>query len=225
MGATVVDRSAVITTHLAEIARRLSPDLLSRQDVKQLVDLVREHDPAVIDDLTATGVGLGEIQRVLQSLLAEQVPVRDLTRILEVISERSRVTRDPEAMVEAVRVAMAATICAACAPTGRMPVVTFDPVTEQRLIESVTRTEAGSQLSIDPETAQRLATSVIGTVRRVEDGGEDPVVVCAPGLRVALRSFLARLVPHVRVMSYDELADHVTIDDKGMVNLDQTAAI
>jgi flagellar biosynthesis protein FlhA len=179
----------------------------------------------VIDDLTASGVGLGEVQRVLQNLLAEQVPIRDLTRILEVVSERSRVTRDPEALVEAVRVTMAATICAASAPTGRMPVVTFDPMTEQRLIESVTRTEAGSQLSIDPETAQRLATGVIGVVRRVEDGGEDPVVVCAPGLRVALRSFLARLIPHVRVMSYDELADHVTIDDKGMVNLDQTAAI
>ena len=225
MGATVVDRASVITTHLAEIARRHAPELLSRQDVKLLVDMVRDHDPAVVDDLTSQGISLGEVQRVMQQLLAEQVPVRDLTRILEVVSERARATRDPELLVEAVRVALAPSICAARGPNGRLPVVTFDPLVEQSLIASVMRGELGSQLALDPETAQRLATGVARRVRAAEDEGLEPVVVCAPGLRVALRNFLVRLLPHVPVMSYDELADHVTVDDLGMVNLDAAAAI
>ena len=225
MGATVVDRASVITTHLAEVARRHAPELLSRQDVKLLVDMVRDHDPAVVDDLTGQGISLGEVQRILQQLLAEQVPVRDLTRILEVVSERARVTRDTELLVEAVRVALAPSICAARGPSGRLPVVTFDPLVEQSLISSVMRGELGSQLALDPETAQRLATAVARRVRAAEDEGLEPVVVCAPGLRVALRNFLVRLLPHVPVMSYDELADHVTVDDLGMVNLDATPAI
>src|SRR5690606_31962514 len=122
LGATVVDRASVITTHLAEIARRHAPELLSRQDVKLLVDLVREHDPAVVDDLTAQGISMAEVQRVLQQLLAEQVPVRDLARILEVISERSRTTRDPEALVEACRLALSASICASRSVNGRLSV-------------------------------------------------------------------------------------------------------
>jgi len=221
----VVDRASVITTHLAEIARRHAPELLSRQDVKLLVDLVREHDPAVVDDLTAAGVGLGEVQRVLQQLLAEQVPVRDLTRILEVVSERSRVTRDPEALTEAVRLALAASICAVRAPDGRLSVVTLDPLLEQTLINSISRGEAGSQLALDPESAQRLAVAIGTKVRTAEDSGLEPAVVCAPGLRPALRGFLVRLLPHVPVLSYDELADHVTIDDLGMVSIDASAAI
>ena len=225
MGATVVDRGSVITTHLAEIARRHAPELLSRQDVKLLVELARDHDPAVVDDLTGQGIGLAEVQKVLQQLLAEQVPVRDLTRILETISERARVTRDPEALVEACRLALAPSICAARAPSGHLSVVTFDPLVEQSLVAAVMRTEVGSQLALDPETAQRLATAVSRRVRAAEDEGIEPVVVCAPGLRVALRNFLVRLLPQVPVMSYDELADYVTVDDLGMVNLDATASL
>jgi flagellar biosynthesis protein FlhA len=198
---------------------------VSRQDVKLLIELVRDHDPAVVDDLTAQGVGLAEVQRVLQQLLAEQVPVRDLTRILEVISERIRVTRDPELLVEAARLALAPSICATRAPNGQLPVVTFDPLVEQSLMASVMRGVLGSQLALDPETAHRLATAVSRRVRAAEDDGVEPVVVCAPGLRVALRNFLVRLLPHVPVMSYDELADHVTVNDLGMVTLDPATSI
>jgi len=225
LGATVVDRASVITTHLAEIARRHGPELLSRQDVKMLVDMVRDHDPAVVDDLTGAGVGLAEVQRVLQLLLAEGVPVRDLTRILEIISERARATRDPELLVESVRLALAPTICSLRAIDGRLPVVTFDPLMEQTLLNSVTRTELGSQLALDPETAQRLASGLARQIRAGEDQGHEPVVICAPGLRSALRAFVARLLPHVPVMSYDELAEHVTVDDLGMVSLDETTPL
>ena len=105
-GATVVDRASVITTHLAEVVRRNAGRLLGRQDVKLLIDLVKQTDPVVVDELNAAGITAGEIQRVLQSLLDEGVGIRDLVRIFEVVSERSRVTKDVEQIVEAVRTAL-----------------------------------------------------------------------------------------------------------------------
>jgi flagellar biosynthesis protein FlhA len=223
LGATCVDRASVITTHLAELARQRAPELLSRQDVKALVDMVRDYDPAVVDDLTASGVGMAEVQRVLHQLLAEQVPIRDLTRILEVISERARVTRDPELVVEAVREAIGATICAPRAVDGHLPVVTLDPLVEQGLITSLQRGEGGSYLNIDPDVARRLGVSLVRRLREVEQEGREPVIVCAPSLRPAFHGFVARLLPHVPVLSYNELAEHLTVDDLGAVGLDEAA--
>ena len=168
MGATVVDRASVVTTHLAEIAREHAPQLLSRQDVKALVDLVREHDSAVVDDLAASGVSLAETQQVLHHLLSEQVPIRDLTRILEVISERARVTRDTELVVEAVRQSLGPTICAARAQNGHLAVITLDPMIEQGLLGTLQRSESGSYLALDPETAARHRA---GARRAVALGG------------------------------------------------------
>ncbi|MFN8051673.1 MAG: flagellar biosynthesis protein FlhA [Acidimicrobiales bacterium] len=224
MGATVVDRASVVTTHLAEIAREHAPELLSRQDVKALIDLVREHDSAVVDDLAACGVSLAETQQVLHQLLAEQVPIRDLSRILEVISERARVTRDTELVVEAVRQSLGPTICASRAQNGHLAVITLDPMVEQGLLGTLQRTESGSYLALDPDTAGRIGHALVAQLRAAEQMGHEPVLVCAPSLRPAMRSFVSRLVPHMPVLSYDELADHLTIDDLGAVTLDQNSS-
>src|SRR5262249_39493527 len=136
-GATVVERSAVITTHLAEIVRTSAASLLSRQDVKRLVELVKESDPAVIDDLTATPVSVGEIQRVLQELLDERIPIRDLVRIFEAIGERARHTHAPESLVEAARAALGPAISAVFATDNKLPVLTLDPLVERELNEAL----------------------------------------------------------------------------------------
>ena len=225
MGATVVDRASVVTTHLAELARQHAPELLSRQDVKALVDLVRDSDTAVVDDLTASGVGLAEVQNVLHQLLSEQVPIRDLSRILEVVSERARVTRDSELVVEAVRRSLGPTICASRARDGHLAVLTLDPLVEQGLLGVLQRGEAGSYLALDPETAARLGAAMVRQLRVAEQSGREPVLVCAPSLRPALRAFASRIIPHVPVLSYDELADHLTIDDLGAVSLDEPSVV
>ena len=225
LGATVVDRASVVTTHLAELARRHASQLLSRQDVKALLDLVREHDTAVVDDLTAAGVGLAEVQTVLHQLLDEQVPIRDMTRILEVISERARVTRDTELVVEAVRRSLGPTICASRARDGHLPVISLDPLVEQALIGALQRGDGGSYLALDPEVATRLGGAMVRQLRTVEQAGYEPVLVCAPSLRPALRQFAGRIIPHVPVLSYDELADHLTIDDLGTVRLDEPSVV
>ena len=136
-GATVVDRASVITTHLAEVVRRNAGRLLGRQDVKMLIDLVKQTDPVVIDELNGANITAGEIQRVLQSLLDEGVGIRDLVRIFEVVSERARVTKDPEQIVEAVRTALGPAISASYARDGKLPVLTLDPLIEHSLAEAL----------------------------------------------------------------------------------------
>ena len=218
-GGTVVDRSSVISVHLSEICRSHAGELLSRQDVKHLIDLVRESDPAVVEDMTANQVGAGEVHAVLQTLLADQVPIRDLVRILEVVSANARTTRDTETLAEACRVALAPAICAERATEGRLPVLSLDPMLEQHLLQSLTRTDRGSSVALDPELAQALSDGIAQTVRSVEQLDQNPVLVCSPPLRPALRRFSQRVVPHVPVLSFDELAPQFAITDLGAVRV------
>jgi flagellar biosynthesis protein FlhA len=218
-GGTIVDRSSVISVHLAEICRNHASELLSRQDVKHLVELVRESDPAVLEDLASAQIGVGEVHAVLQSLLADQVPIRDLVRILEVISEQARIARDVESLSEACRVALAPAICADRADDGRLPVLSLDPVLEQTLLHSLTRTERGTNVILDPDLAEALSAGLVESVRSVEQMDEHPVIVCSPPLRPALRRFSQRVLPHVPVLSFDELVPPFTITDLGAVRV------
>jgi flagellar biosynthesis protein FlhA len=220
-GGTVVDRSSVISVHLSEICRTHASDLLSRQDVRQLVDLVRESDPAVVEELTTAQIGTGEVHAVLQALLGEQVPVRDLVRILETISAGARTTRDTEILAEACRAALGPAICAERGRDGHLPVISLEPLLEQHLLQCLTRTERGSSVTLDPELAEALCSSITETVRAAEHGDHHPVLVCSPPLRPALRRFSQRVVPHVPVLSFDELAPQFMIHDLGAIRVAQ----
>src|SRR5690606_10827128 len=160
IGATIVDRSAVVTTHLAEIVRRNAGTLLGRQDVKALLDVVRETAPAVVDDLNAIQVSNAEVQRVLQDLLDEGVAIRDLVRILEAIGERARQTRDPEALVSAVRNALGPAISGALADAGRLPVVTISPLLETAMHNALRPGDGGAFLALEPEHARLFAENL-----------------------------------------------------------------
>ena len=223
-GATVVDRASVITTHLAEIARRHAGDLLARQDVKMLVDIVKQTDPVVIDEINATNVSHGEIQRVLQSLLAEGVAIRDLVRIFEVIGERSRVTKDTDTIVEAVRGALGAAITSSHARLGRLPIITLEPIIEHQLAETLRASDQGMYLAVDPEIAEQIALAVARQAEAAEMNGVEPVFVCAAQLRSALRRLLKSAAPRLPVLSYAELGGHVELETVGVVSLAQEPA-
>ena len=170
-GATVVDRSSVITTHLAEIVRRNAGRLLGRQDVKLLIDVVKQSDPVVIDELNGASVTTGEIQRVLQMLLDEGVASATSCRIFEVVSERSRV-HEGSGTDSSKR----------CAPRsvprsrrrtprdGKLPVMTLDPLVEHALADTLRSGDHGSYLAIDPQTAEQLALAV---AQRSRSGGDE----------------------------------------------------
>jgi flagellar biosynthesis protein FlhA len=224
-GGTVVDRASVITTHLAEIARRNAGRLLSRQDVKLLVDIVKESDPVVIDELNATNTTAGEVQRVLQALLDEGVAIRDLVRIFEVISERSRVTKDTEHIVEAVRGAIGPAISASYAREGRLPVLTLEPLIEHSLAEALRPSESGSFLALDPAIAEQLAMAIAREAEAAEMRGVEPVLVCAAQLRPAMHRLLRAAAPRLPVLAYTELGSQLELETIGVVNLGQPASV
>lgn len=226
MGATIVDRAALIVTHLAEVVRSRAGKLLSRSDVKALVDGVKATDPTVTDELGAVGITMGEMQKVLAGLLREGVPIRDLVRILEVVSERARVTRSTEQLVEAVRGELGPAISGAYARQGVLRAVTFNPLFEQALLGQLRVTEDGSYLELDPVAADALASAVATHVGNAAMGQErsNAVVVCSSGVRAALAGTLRQLVPGVPVLAYNELGDHLSVDVVGTIGADAPAA-
>ena len=220
-GATVIDRGSVITTHLAEVIRTNASRLLSRQDVKLLVDGVRASDPAVTEELAAVSISLAEVQRVLQSLLEEGVTIRDLIRILEVMSERGRVTKDPEALVEAVRAALGPAISVPLAEQGRLSVITLEPMLERLLLDGVRSADGGSFLTGDAALLERVVADVSAIVADVENRGIRPVLVCSGAIRPSVRRLLRGAAPSTPVLAYAELGQQLIIETVGVVSLEQ----
>ena len=225
MGATVVDRSSVITTHLAEVVRTNAGRLLSRSDVRMLLDGVKATDPAVAEELTGANVSLGEVQRILSDLLDEGVAIRDLVRILEAVSERARVTKDPEVLVESVRHALGPAISSAHAVDGRLPVLTFEPMVEHAMLESLRTGESGSFLALDPSNAEQLAMEVARTAQTAEQRGENPVLMCAANLRPAVRRLVKNIAPGLPVLSYTELSPQLQVETIGVVSLGSAVTV
>ena len=218
VGATVVDRVSVLITHLGAIIESNAGRLLSREDVRVLTEGVKAVNPSVVDELVPGLLSLGEVQRVLQGLLAEQVPVRDLGRIYEGLTLRAKVSTDPESLVEAARAALGPALAAPYSRDGAIGVVTLDGGLEQTLLESVRPGPDGSQLLLDPVRADRLLSSARRTVAAAENAGHDVVLVCAPGLRPALRRTVSLGMPGLAVLSYPEVTNSgLRIETRGVI--------
>ena len=219
MGATVVDPASVITTHLSEVVKQNAGKLLSRASIKELVELVRRSDPTVVEELGSAQVTLAEVQRVLRDLLDEGVSVRNLSKIFEVVTEKVRTTRDPEALVEACRQALGPALSAALATDGHLPVVTIDPVLEQQLSELLRTSDNGSFLALAPEKAEAFTLAVAQRAREAERDGEMPVLVCAAPLRPAVKKLVRTATPRLPVLSYAELGSQLRLESKGVVTV------
>jgi flagellar biosynthesis protein FlhA len=218
-GSTVIDRGSVITAHLAEVVRDNAGRLLSRQDVKELVNAIAATDPALAEELGGNNLSLGEVQRILQALLEEGVGVRDLVRILETATERARVSKDIEGMTEAVRAALGPAISSAHAQGGRLAVMTVEPLLEHTLLESLRTGEQGSFLALDPETAEAFALKVATTAREAEERGVRPVLVCSAQLRPAVRRLTKNVVPGLPVLAYGEIGSQLELETMGVIDL------
>ncbi|MGR6967581.1 flagellar biosynthesis protein FlhA [Geodermatophilus sp. URMC 61] len=218
-GATVVDRSSVITTHLAEVVRQNAADLLGREDVRLLVEMVKRTHPIVVEEFTPTLLTLGEIQRVLHGLLAENVSIRDLVRIFEALSVRARVSTDVDGLVEAARAALGSAISQPyVTPDERLHVMTLDPAFEQRLLEAVRQSEAGQVLALDAGTVDALVNGCSGLLTDAERLGLSPVLVCSPQVRAALSRLMRQVLPRLPVISYTEVSRTAQIESLGVVN-------
>jgi flagellar biosynthesis protein FlhA len=208
-GYTVVDPTTALSTHLSEIIRTFLPDLLSRQQVKEMVDRVAQAAPKLVEDLVPKVVALGEVQRVLRQLLRERVPVKDLSTVLEAIGDAAGATKDPDALTEAARATLGRAICKQYqTEKGELPVISLAPALEERLLQAVVRTEQGMVLAVDPNDAQRLATKI---AKVLEKAVAQPVLLCTPGLRPHFWRLFARVLPHVAVLSHNEVPSHVRV--------------
>jgi flagellar biosynthesis protein FlhA len=217
-GATVVDRSSVLTTHLAEVVRTYCAQLLGREEVKMLVDSVRRTHPAVVDELTPAQLSLGEIQQVLQALLEESVSIRDLPRIFEALSTRSRLSKDVDGLVTAARDTLGPAIVAPYLVDGTIPVLSFEPSLEQRMLEGLRVGEGGGFLALDLDLSQHLINDLTAVTQAAEDQNLSPVLVCAPQIRPAVRRLTATTLPRVPVLSYNELSGPIQIRSVGVVS-------
>ena len=218
-GATVIDRASVIVTHLSEVVRSNAADLLTRQDVQVLVDAVKTVSPVVAGEIGGEVLGLAEVQRVLRDLLAEGVPVRDLTRILEAVTAGARTDRTPEGLVEAARAVLGPTISSGAAVGGRLAALTLDPLLEQSLLEAVRPGDAGSWLALDPVRMEQFMQGIGDAVRHAESSGRRPAIVCSAQLRPAVRRLVATGRPDLPVLAYTELARNLDIEPVGVIAL------
>ncbi|CAA9494198.1 MAG: Flagellar biosynthesis protein FlhA [uncultured Solirubrobacteraceae bacterium] len=217
-GATVVDRGSVLITHLGEVVRAHASRLLSREDVKALVESVRRVHPVVVEELVPSQLSLGEVQRVLRGLLDERVPVRDLVRIFEALSLRARTSTDVDGLVEAARAGLAPAVADAFSRDGVLRVVTLDPLMEHEMAEHVRPTEDGPTVQLDPGRTEAFLDALAGCMTRADALGVDYVLVCAPGLRSALHRLVAAAALALAVLSYTEAGQAPRVEAIGTVS-------
>jgi len=218
-GATVVDRASVIITHLAEVVRSNASRLLGREDVRALTEVVKRTHPVVVEELTPSLLSLGQIQKVLQAMLDEGVPVRDLVRIFEALSLRAKISVDHDGLVEAARAALGPAIAAQYATGGKLTVITLDPMLEQQLLESLRPSETGAFMAIDGLRAEAIVSEAARLAETAEQQGLSPVLACSPQLRLPLMRLLRAGSRRVQVLSYGEISGSTAqIETIGVVN-------
>jgi flagellar biosynthesis protein FlhA len=225
-GATVIDRVSVLVTHLSAIITASAARLLTREDVRVLIEGVKQVNPSAVDELIPALLSLAEVQRVLQGLLIEQVPINDLGRILESVTLRAKVSTDPEGLVEAARQALGPALIAQHIDGPALRVIMIDPVLEQSLLESMRPSEQGSQILMDPTRIETVMASLREAVQAVELGGQTAVLVCAPALRPAIRRLITGQFGGLPVLSYAEVTSvNVNIETVGVIrDVDTIAA-
>ena len=218
LGYTVVDPPSIIATHLTEIIRTHISELLTRQDVQNLINNIKETNPSLVDELTPKLLGIGEIQKVLQNLLKEGISIRDLLSIFETLADHSPVTRDTDVLTEYVRQSLKRAISAKYfAANEATSVVTLDPKIEQEIMNSVKQTEQGAYLTLDPDRVKEIMKSVGEEVEKLENLGKNPIVITSPIVRMYFKKLTEDYYQDLIVVSYNEIDTNVELQSVGMV--------
>jgi flagellar biosynthesis protein FlhA len=220
LGYTVVDGESVIVTHLTETIRRHAAQLLTRQDVRQLLDQLKETNEAVVTEVVPDVLSFGEIQRVLQALLAEGVSIRDLGAIVEAVGDKARLTRDPGLLAEYARQALGRAITAPHLDADQtLRAITLDPAIEHEVVTSITQTTDGEYLAMEPARAQAVLSALKSqSEQAAARGGSRPVLVCSARVRRHLRRLVEHSIPQLPVCSYNEIAPGISVETIGVIN-------
>ena len=218
LGYTVVDPPSIIATHLTEVIRQHIAELLTRQDVQNLINNIKDNNTTLIDELVPKLMGVGEIQKVLQNLLEEGISIRDLVTIFETLADHAAVTRDPDILTEYVRQGLKRAISSKYFPIGEVTnVVTVDPGIEQEIMNSVKNTEQGSYLALDPDRSKKIVEALGNELKKLEDMGKNPIVITSPIVRMYFRKLAKDYYKDIIVISYNEVESNVELQSVGMV--------
>jgi flagellar biosynthesis protein FlhA len=219
LGYTPVDPAAVLATHLQEVVRQHADELLTRDATKHLIDELKQVSPAVVDELIPGLMKLGDVQQVLQLLLREQVPIRQLGIILETLGDFAPRTKDAIWLTEYVRHRLSRTLCTQYRDReNRLFVITLDPALEDRIAAGLEHNERGLFVRMSPQAVEKTCELIAGAVQRLTHGHHPPVVLVSPQIRPGLKQLTAGNLPSLHVLSYNEITRDTRIESVGIVN-------
>ena len=220
LGYTVVDPPSIIATHLTEVIRTHIDELLSRQDVQNLIENIKENHPTLVDELVPKLLGVGEIQKVLQNLLREGISIRDLPTIFETLADHAATTRDTDVLTEYARQSLKRAISGKYFPTNEVTnVITLDPKVEQEIMGSVKQTEQGAYLTLDPEKTKGIMSALEEEIKKLEDLGKNPIIITSPIVRMYFKKLTEDYFRDLIVVSYNEVESNIELQSVGMVSL------
>ena len=220
LGYTVVDPPSIIATHLTEIIRNHLDELLTRQDVQNLINNIQEQNTTLISELVPKLLSVGEIQKVLQNLLREGISIRDLVTIFETLADNATTTRDTDVLTEYVRQSLKRAISNKYFPANEMTsVVTLDPKIEQEIMGSVKQTEQGAYINLDPDRTKSILESVRDEVDKMEELGKNPIIITSPIVRMYFKKITEEQFRDLIVVSYNEIENDVELQSIGMVTV------
>lgn len=222
-GYTLIDPTSVIITHLSEIIKSYAHELLSRQDVKTMLDKLKQTNPTLVDDIVPNIVSPAYLQKVLCLLLKEGVPIRDLQTILETIADNQHNMKDLDITTEYVRQALKRTITRRFSDGGQIRVLTLDTETENKIVSSVKKSEQGSYLAMDPQTIQTLISALNEQIDRVKEVVPMPIVLTSPIVRIYFKKLIDQFIPNITVLSFSEIDNSVQIQAVGNIALDASS--
>jgi flagellar biosynthesis protein FlhA len=219
-GYTVVDLATVMTTHLSDIIRKHAYELIGRQEVQSLLDTLKETHPKVVEELVPNQMSLGGVVKVMQNLLAEQVPVRDFLTVVEAIADWAPTIKNLDQLTEYVRQALFRTITKQYqTEAGDVMVISLAQPLERKIAESIERTEQGEFLAIEPPVAQLMMQKLAVQLEKFAPLNLQPVVLCSTQIRLHFKKLVDRFIPNLTVLSYDEIMANVKIQSIGVVEL------
>ena len=219
-GYTVIDPLSVVVTHLSETIRRHAYEILTRQDVNQLLENVKKGDAALVDDVVPNVISYSRLQKVLCALLKEGVPIRDMETILGTVSDYAPAVRETEVLTEYVRQALKRTITRKWSDGGQIRVITLDSEVERLIANSITKNEQGTYLSLDPQMTQKIVTKILDSIKKVKDVISTPIILTSPVIRVYFSKMLEQFYPGAVVLSFNELNSDVQIQAVANITLD-----
>ena len=219
-GYTVVDPSTIMITHLLDIIKSNAHELLGRQEVKNMLDAVKEKYSAVVDELVPDLMTLGEVQKVLQNLLREKICIKDRVTILETLADQSRNTKDLELLTEYVRISLSRTICSNLVDESKtMVVATLDIEVENLVANNLQRSINGTYPAVDPETTNKIFRSIQDVVQNIYFNQNIPVIIVSPKIRAPFRKLIEMVFPNLTVLSLNEIPNDIKIKAEGVVNI------